>query len=150
MQRLNFISSFPVKCIYFRGHCGFFYVVLQSRGTTSFVRLPILAPSWWIQSTVQPTSVNTAVKKGLPARTLCGVLHSSHASTSRDPTHTPAGSKLGVSSASHSRASRVRAWGGIDWSAVCWGGGILKLIEQKCHLFQLMWKWKLKTSNEIK
>ncbi|TNN29845.1 hypothetical protein EYF80_060005 [Liparis tanakae] len=60
-------------------------------------------------STLQPTSLNTAVKKGLPARTLPAVLHSSRASTTREPTHTPAGSKLGVSSASHSRASRVRA-----------------------------------------
>lgn len=70
--------------------------------------VPISSPSWKIQSTVQPTSVNTAVKKGLPARMLCGVLHSNLASTCCDPTHTPAGSKFGVSSASHSRASWVR------------------------------------------
>lgn len=88
--------------------------------------LPISVPSWKTQSTVQPTSVNTAVKKGLPARTLCGVLHSNLASTSCDPTHTPAGSKFGASSPSHSCASRVRAWGGIKCAAVCEAGDILK------------------------
>ncbi|KAK6300398.1 hypothetical protein J4Q44_G00284960 [Coregonus suidteri] len=61
---------------------------------------------------VQLSSVKTAVKKGLPASTLHGVLHNNLASTSCDPTHNPAGSKFGVSSASHSRASRVSVWGG--------------------------------------
>lgn len=70
--------------------------------------IPISAPSWKIQSMLQPTSVNTAVKKGVPARMLFGVLHSNLALTSCDPTHTPAGSKFGVSSSSHSRARRVR------------------------------------------
>lgn len=74
--------------------------------------LPSCAPSMCAHSTVQLSSVKTAVKKGLPASTLHGVLHNNLASTSCDPTHSPAGSKFGVSSASHSRASRVSVWGG--------------------------------------
>ena len=76
--------------------------------------IPRSAPSWYIHSTVQPSSVNTAVKKGIPAKILQGDLQNNVASTSCDPTHTPAGSKLGVSSASQSRTRRVIAWGGIE------------------------------------
>lgn len=87
--------------------------------------LPISDPSCRSQWTVQPSSRNTAVKKGLPARMLSAVLHNNLASTSRKPTHTPAGSKFGVSSSSHSRASRVRVWGGMECSAATEAGAIL-------------------------
>lgn len=75
---------------------------------------------------MQPSSWNTAVKKGLPARMLSGVLHSNLATISCEPTHTPARSKFGVSSSSHSRASRVRVCGGRECAVPTEAGTILR------------------------